>query len=460
VTLPGTSLEQSKQLGQKVEQILLQHPEVVSTARRTGRAELDPHAQGIHASEIEVSLKMQTRSKEALLADLRSDLSALRGMNIVIGQPISHRIDHMLSGTRANIAIKVFGHDLYELRNIAQQIKTIAETVPGAADVAAEQQTDIPFLNIKVKRDSIARYGLTASEVTETIETAFDGKTVSQVLEGEASYNMIVRFNPDIIDDIDTLRSTMITTELGAQLPLYALADIEKVRGPNAISRENVQRKIVVMVNVAGRDLGSVVDDIRQAVSSNLELPNNYYVEYGGQFESAQQASKTLTILSGVVIVLMFLLLYVAFQSARDASLVMLNLPLALMGGVVGMYLSDGILSVATLIGFITLFGIATRNGVILIAHIQNLIEYEKVENTLAAVKQASIERLIPILMTALASGLALVPLALSVGQPGSEIQAPMAVVILYGLISSTILNMFVVPAMYLRFGSAVHNKT
>jgi Cu/Ag efflux pump CusA len=214
------------------------------------------------------------------------------------------------------------------------------------------------------------------------------------------------------------------------------------------------------MVNVAGRDLGSVVDDIRQAVSSNLELPNNYYVEYGGQFESAQQASKTLTILSAVVIVLMFLLLYVAFQSARDASLVMLNLPLALMGGVVGMYLSDGILSVATLIGFITLFGIATRNGVILIAHIQNLIEYEKVENTLAAVKQASIERLIPILMTALASGLALVPLALSVGQPGSEIQAPMAVVILYGLISSTILNMFVVPAMYLRFGSAVHNKT
>jgi CzcA family heavy metal efflux pump len=460
VTLPGTSLEQSKQLGQKVEQILLQHPEVVATARRTGRAELDPHAQGIHASEIEVSLKMQTRSKESLLAALRSDLSALRGMNIVIGQPISHRIDHMLSGTRANIAIKVFGHDLYELRNIAQQIKTIAEAVPGAVDVAAEQQTDIPFLNIKVKRDSIARYGLTASEVTETIETAFDGKTVSQVLEGEASYNMIVRFNPDIIDDIDTLRSTMITTELGAQLPLYALADIEKVRGPNAISRENVQRKIVVMVNVAGRDLGSVVDDIRQAVSSNLELPNNYYVEYGGQFESAQQASKTLTILSAVIIVLMFLLLYVAFQSARDASLVMLNLPLALMGGVVGMYLSDGILSVATLIGFITLFGIATRNGVILIAHIQNLIEYEKVENTLAAVKQASIERLIPILMTALASGLALVPLALSVGQPGSEIQAPMAVVILYGLISSTILNMFVVPAMYLRFGSAVHNKT
>jgi len=454
VTLPGTSLEQSNILGNKVELILLSHPEVVSTARRTGRAELDPHAQGIHSSEVEVSLKMLTRSKDEFLAALREDFTNLPGINFVIGQPISHRIDHMLSGTRANIAVKIFGHDLYKLRRIAEQVESIAKQVPGAVDVAAEQQTDIPFLTVKFKRDIIARYGLSIAEVAETIETAFYGQSVSRVLEGDASFDLVLRYETAVLENLESLRSTLITTASGAQLPLHALAEVQKSRGPNTISRENVQRKIVVMVNVAERDLGSVVSDIRNAVSSQVDLPNGYHIEYGGQFESAEEASRTLAVLGAVVIVLMFLLLFVAFHSARDAFLVMLNLPLALMGGVVGMYLSDGILSIATLIGFITLFGIATRNGVMLIAHIHNLVEQELVHNAIEAVRRAAIERLIPILMTALAAGLALVPLALSAGQPGSEIQAPMAVVILWGLLSSTILNMIVVPALYLRFGA------
>ena len=454
VTLPGSSLEQSNLLGQQVERILLSHPEVITTARRTGRAELDPHAQGIHASEIEVSLKMRERSKEAFLAALRADFTTLPGMNIVIGQPISHRIDHMLSGTRANIAVKIFGHDLYQLRHLAEQVKGIAEKVPGAVDVAAEQQADIPFLSVRFKRDAIARYGLTVGEVAEVIETAFYGQSVSRVLEGEASFDLIVRYDTRVLDTFDAVRSTLITTPSGAQLPLHSLAEVRKDRGPNAISRENVQRKIVVMVNVAERDLGGVVDEIRNAVAAQVELPGGYHIEYGGQFESAEEAARTLAVLGAVVVVFMFLLLFVAFHSARDAFLVMLNLPLALMGGVVGMYLSDGILSVATLVGFITLFGIATRNGVMLIAHIHNLVEHEQIRDAHEAVRRAAIERLIPILMTALAAGLALVPLALSAGQPGSEIQAPMAVVILWGLLSSTLLNMIVVPALYLRFGA------
>ncbi len=454
VTLPGSSLEQSNLLGQRVERILLSHPEVITTARRTGRAELDPHAQGIHASEIEVSLKMRARSKEAFLAALRADFTTLPGMNIVIGQPISHRIDHMLSGTRANIAVKIFGHDLYQLRHLAEQVKGIAEKVPGAVDVAAEQQADIPFLSVRFKRDAIARYGLTVGEVAEAIETAFYGQSVSRVLEGEASFDLIVRYDTRVLDTFDAVRSTLITTPSGAQLPLHSLAEVRKDRGPNAISRENVQRKIVVMVNVAERDLGGVVDEIRNAVAAQVELPGGYHIEYGGQFESAEEAARTLAVLGAVVVVFMFLLLFVAFHSARDAFLVMLNLPLALMGGVVGMYLSGGILSVATLVGFITLFGIATRNGVMLIAHIHNLVEHEQIRDAHEAVRRAAIERLIPILMTALAAGLALVPLALSAGQPGSEIQAPMAVVILWGLLSSTLLNMIVVPALYLRFGA------
>ena len=455
VTLPGTALDESDRLGRMVEEILLKQPEVVATARRTGRAEQDPHAQDVHSSEIDVRLEMRERSKEALLADLRADFASVPGTNIIIGQPISHRIDHMLSGTRANIAVKIFGPDLYELRRLGEQVKAIAEKVPGAVDVALEQQADIPFLTVKLKRRAIARHGLKVREVTEAIETAFVGQKVSRVLEGESSFDLVVRYSPSAKSDLEAVRSTLITTATGARLPLHALAEIRKDRGPNTISRENVQRKIVVMANVAERDLQGVVDDIRGGIVVQVPMPSGYHVEFGGQFESAEQASQTLLILGLVVTVGIFLLLFVAFRSVRDAFLVMLNLPLALIGGVVGVSMAGGVMSVASIIGFITLFGIATRNGVMLVAHIRNLVEKEGVQDRFEAVKRGAIERLIPILMTTLAAGLALIPLALALGQPGSEIQAPMAIVILFGLLTSTALNMIVVPALYLRFGQA-----
>jgi Cu/Ag efflux pump CusA len=460
VTLPGTSLEMSNQLGQRVETIMLGHPEIVATGRRTGRSPGDPHAMEIYASEIEASLVIKDRSKEQFLAALRADISSISGINAVIGQPISHRIDHMLSGTRANIAVKIFGPDLYELRRIGEQVKTQAKDVTGAVDVALEQQADIPFVLVKFRRDAIAQHGLSIREVSDAVETAFAGLEVSRVMEGQASFNLVVRFDPAVRESLEAISSTLITTASGARLPLSALAEVRKDRGPNLVSREAVQRKIVVMANVAGRDLASVVDDIRSGVAANVKLPTGYHIEYGGQFESATEAARILSVLSALVLVGIFLLLYLAFHSARDAAVVMLNLPLALIGGVLGMYVSGGVMSVATLIGFITLFGIATRNGVMMIAHIRHLNETETGLKPIELVVRGATERLVPILMTALAAGLALVPLAMAMGEPGSEIQAPMAIVILFGLFSSTLLNMIVVPALYLRFGSVSQTRS
>ena len=454
VTSPGTSLQQSDQLAQWVEEIILQHPEVIATARRTGRAELDPHAQQVFASEIDVSLKMQERSKEEFLSALRTSLTAVPGMAIVIGQPISHRIDHMLSGTRANIAIKIFGQDLVELRRLANQIKTLTEQVPGAVDVAIDNPADVPFLDIKFNREAIARHNLSISTVSEAIETAFAGHVVSSIMEEMGNFDLVVRYGTDTLQNIAAIRSTLIITASGAQLPLHALADIRKTLGPNTMSRENGQRKIVVMANVAERDLAGVVNDIRARVDQQISFPSGYHVEYGGQFKSAGQASRTLFLVGFVVVVGIFLLLFVAFHSAGDAFLVMLNLPLALIGGVIGVYISGGILSVASIIGFITLFGIATRNGVMMISHIHHLVQDIGIDDLYQAVKRGSLERLSPILMTALGTGLALIPLALSSGESGSEIQAPMAIVILFGLLTSTALNMIVIPTLYLRFGS------
>jgi CzcA family heavy metal efflux pump len=454
VTLPGTSLQQSDELAGLVERILLSHPEVVSTARRTGRAELDEHAQGVNASEIDVQLRPGPRAKDQFLTALRADLAAVPGMNIVIGQPISHRIDHMLSGTRANIAVKIFGPDLYELRRLAQRVEGTMRTVRGVVDLSTEQQSDVPLLTIAFRRDAIARHGLRVRDVAGAIETAFAGREVSKVLEGQASFDLVVRYAPEALVDVAAVRHTLITTASGAQLPLHALAEVRRDGGPNMISRENVQRKIVVMANVSGRDLLSVVTDIRRKVQSGVALPPGYQVEYGGQFESAVEAGRTLTIVGLAVVAGIFLLLFLAFRSGRDALLVMLNLPLALIGGVVGVYLSGNVLSIASIIGFITLFGIATRNGVMMISHIHHLLREGEETDFRRAVERGAEERLIPILMTALAAGLALVPLALSGGEPGSEIQTPMARVILFGLLSSTVLNMFVVPALYLRFGA------
>jgi CzcA family heavy metal efflux pump len=459
VTLPGTPLEESDRMAQRVEEILIAQPEVVATARRTGRAELDEHAQDVNASEMEVSLNMRERSKEALLEALRTEFARIPGMNITIGQPISHRIDHMLSGTRANIAVKIFGSELAQLRRTAKMVNDAMAEVPGLVDLSIEQQVDIPLLTIKFKRDAIARHGLRVREVAEALEVAFAGHEVTKIVEGQSSFDLLLSYDPKTKVNLDTLRSTLITTESGAQLPLHALAEIRNDRGPNTISRENVQRKIVVMANVAGRDLKSVISDIQARVKTNVSLPAGYHIEYGGQFESAEQASRTLLLIGSLVVVGIFMLLFVAFRSASDALLIMLNLPLALIGGVLGVYLTGGVLSVASIIGFITLFGIATRNGVMMIAHIRHLVEEERVRDIWEAVHRGAMERLTPILMTALATGLALVPLALSVGKTGSEIQAPMAIVILWGLLSSTALNMLVVPALYLRFG-AVRQQT
>ncbi len=455
VTFPGTSLGQSNELSARAEELLLAHPEVADAARRTGRAELDEHAQGVHSSEIDVRLEMRDRSESEMLAAMREDLSTIAGVNVVIGQPISHRIDHMISGTRANIAVKLFGPDLGELARLAEQIRQQMEVVPGVVDLAAEDQTNLPLTTVRFDRDALATHGLTVQDVAETIETAFYGRIVSRVFQGAYAFDLSVRYAEELREDLDSVRQTMVATPSGAWVPLEALADIRRDRGPSQIGRENGQRKIVVMCNVGGgEDLGGVVAAIQERVRNNVDLPSGYYVEYGGQFEAAEQAADTLFFLGGLVILGIFLLLYIALASARDASLVMLNLPLALIGGVVGVFMSGGVISIASLIGFITLFGIATRNGIMMVTHIRHLVAFEGVTDPRRAVLQGASERLSPILMTALASGLGLLPLALAMGEPGSEIQAPMAIVILYGLVTSTVLNMFVVPAVMLRFGS------
>ena len=452
-TLPGTSLAKSDEIGRKVEQILLSQPEVIATARRTGRAEYDEHVQGVEAAEIDVGLRETGRSRNALLADLRRGFSTLPGTNVTIGQPISHRIDHMLSGTRANIAVKIFGDDLGTLRRLGERVRDVMSRVPGVVDLSLEQQMDIPFLRFILNRGAIARYGLHADDVAEAIETSFAGSTVGRIFDRGTAFDLIVKFDSNSNADFDRIADLPIDTPTGASVPIRLLADVRREQGPNMILRENVQRRIVVSSNVAGRDLGGVVDDIRSVVTQSVAMPAGYRVEYGGQFESEQSASQRLLVLGALVVAGLFMMLVIAFGSPRDALLVMLNLPLALIGGVAGVFLSGGVLSVASMIGFITLFGIATRNGIMLVSHIHHLMQEEGVTDFREAVERGARERLVPILMTAMAAGLALIPLALGGGKSGSEIQTPMAIVILCGLTSSTMLNMIVVPTLYLRYG-------
>ena len=453
VTLPGTSLEDSNRLGAALERQLLSVPEVVSTARRTGRAELDEHVQGVESAELDVHLEMKDRPKEAVLEDIRQKVTLLPGTNVTIGQPISHRIDHMLSGTRANIAMKVFGDDLQTLRTLAKQVEAAARTVPGVVDLSVEQQTDIPTVTVKFDRTALASYGLPAGNAAQALEAAMVGREVTQVLESGVAVPIVVRYPPTDLSDLDTLRRTVVDTPSGAQAPLGAVAHIAEDRSPNFVSRENVQRKIVVQCNVAGRDLRGVVRDIEESVARGVTFPSGYHIEYGGQFESEAEASRLLFWLSLAAIVAIFVLLTSVFGSLIDALIIMVNLPLALAGGVVGVWLSGGILSVASMIGLIALFGIATRNGIMLVSHIAHLRDEEGVTDHREAIVQGALERLTPILMTAQATGLALVPVALGMGEPGSEIQAPMAIVIMTGLISATVLNMLVVPAAYWLFG-------
>jgi len=460
VTLPGTSLAQSDELGRVVEKALLEHPEVVSVARRTGRAELDEHAQGVESAELDVSLKMQKRSKQEFLGALRKDFSLVPGMNVTIGQPISHRIDHMLSGTRANVAVKIFGTDFGKLRSLGEQARKAMEAVPGVVDLSLEQQLEIPIVKVHFNRHEMARHGLLVRDVARTLEAALQGVTVSRVLEGQNSFDLVVKLGEDRLHRPEELNDVLVDTPGGAKIPLRTVADVRRETGPNIINREQVERKMVVMCNVAGRDVTSVVNDVRKRVDPIVSAAQGYRVEYGGQFESAREANKLLGLLSiGVVIGIAFLL-HLAFRSARDAILIMLNLPLALIGGVVGVFISGGTLSIASLVGFITVFGIATRNGIMLVSHIRHLQEQEGVTDFREAVFRGAMERLAPILMTALAAGLALIPLALGGGKPGNEIQTPMAIVILFGLLTSMLLNMLVVPALYLRFGKPIQLTT
>lgn len=454
VTLPGTSLEESDRLGRRVEQVLLSFPEVASTARRTGRAELDEHAQDVNAAELDVALDLSRgkRSKEELLKELRGAMAQVPGVVVTIGQPISHRIDHMLSGTRANIALKIHGDDLERLRALAEQVKRVAESTPGAVDVSIEQQVDIPELEIRMDREAVARYGLTAGEVAEAVERAFAGQTVGSVLEGQRVVEVVVRLDDDSRSDVEAIASTLVDTPLGQRIPLKMLASLTRESGPNTISREGVQRKMVVQANVAGRDLASVVGELKARISREVPMPVGYYVDYGGQFESAEEATRTIAWLSVAVVAGIFLLLAVAFGSGRSALLTLINLPLSLIGGVVAVALTSGVVSVASLVGFITLFGIATRNGILLVSHYEHLMAREG-KGLAEAVVQGSLERLAPVLMTALSAGLALVPLVLAGSEPGNEIQAPMGVVILGGLLSSTFLNMLVLPVLFRRFG-------
>jgi CzcA family heavy metal efflux pump len=458
-TLPGTSLAKSNELGTRVEQILLAQPEVVATARRTGRAELDEHVQGVEAAEIDVGLRESGRPRDELLADLRRGFGGLPGTNVTIGQPISHRIDHMLSGTRANIAVKIVGDDLVTLRRLGEGVRDAMMTVEGAADISLEQQTDIPFVRFVVDRGAAARYGLTVQAVAEAIETSFAGATVGRVFDRGVAFDLVVKFDAASAADVERIADLPIDTPSGATVPVRAIAAVRREMGANMVLRENVQRRIVVSSNVAGRDLGSVVSDIQAAVAEQVPMPDGYRVEYGGQFESQQSASQRLAVLGGAAIAGVFMMLVLAFGRARDALLVMVNLPLALIGGVAGVFLAGGVLSVASMIGFITLFGIATRNGIMLVSHIRHLMDVEGVTSFREAVERGARERLLPILMTAMAAGLALVPLALAAGESGSEIQTPMAIVILCGLTTSTLLNMFVVPSLYLKYGQVATGR-
>jgi copper/silver efflux system protein len=453
VTVPGTSLAEANAIGRRVEQILLANPAIENTDRRQGRAELDEHAQGVNAAEIDVTLKPEIE-KERVFEELRREFSAIPGTNVTIGQPIGHRIDHMLSGTRANIAVKVFGPDLYELRQVGAQVRDAMQDVPGVADLQLEQQMDVPQLQIRANRGAMARYGMTVGQLAEAIDVAFNGEVVSQVLEEGRSYDLVVRFPPALRANAEAISGVMFDTPTGQRVPLSELAAIQVTRGPNTISRENVQRKIVVQANVAGRDLGGTVEDIRGAVNERVTLPAGYHVEYGGQFESQEEATRVLALLSVVSIAAIFLILYAEFRSTRTAALVMANLPLALIGGVIAVLLTGGVVSIASLVGFVTLFGIATRNGILLVAHYRQLLAEGAPFRE--AVVRGSLERLSPILMTALTAGLALIPLALGGGEPGNELQTPMAIVILGGLLSATALNMVVLPALYWLYGERV----
>ncbi|MDH8700709.1 CzcA family heavy metal efflux pump [Dysgonomonadaceae bacterium PH5-43] len=447
VCKPGVSLEESDKAGQLMERELLSIPEVQTTARRTGRGELDEHSQSTNGAEIDVNFTLGERSQEEFLTEVRERLGNIPGVATTVGQPLGHRIDHMLSGTRANIAIKLFGNDLNQLFTLGNLIQNTISDIPGLVDVSVEQQTEVPEIQIKANRLMLAKYGISMEEFNRFVNLSFAGEKQAEIFEGQKSFDLILRLNANYTNTIEGIRSALIDTDEGTKIPLEEVADIVSTMGPNAISRENVQRKIVVSVNVAGRDIGSAVEEIQKTIASSINLPEGYRIEYGGQFESAQKASRTLLIASILAIFVIFLLLYQEFKNVKLAGLILINLPLALIGGVFAVYFTSGVVSIPSIIGFITLFGIATRNGILLVSNYQNLAK--KQISLHETVLNGSVDRLNPILMTAITAGLALIPMVINGDKPGNEIQSPMAIVILGGLITSTLLNIYIVPIIY-----------
>jgi len=447
VTKPGTSLDETDRLGRLVEKELLSIPEVKSTARRTGRGELDEHSQATNSAEIEVDFETADRSRSEFMADLRHKLSEIPGIAYTVGQPIGHRIDHMLSGTRANIAIKLFGTDLNKMFLKGNEIKSAISGIEGLVDVNVDQQVEVPQIQIKADRDLLAAYGISLSDFNEFVEIALAGEKMTDIYEGQRSFDLALRLNQDYTQNLEGIRNALIDTHDGKKVPLDQVAEIVSVSGPNSISRENVQRKLVISANVADRDLRSVVNEIKKTINDKIELPEGYRVEFGGQFESEASASRTLMLTSVLAICIIFLLLYQEFKDFRLAGIILLNLPLALIGGVFAIWITSGVLSIPAIIGFITLFGIATRNGILLVSNYQKLsLQGYTLYETIT---HGSKDRLNAILMTALTAALALIPLAFKGDLPGNEIQSPMAKVILGGLLTSTILNIYIIPIVY-----------
>mgnify|MGYP000086296889 FL=1 len=447
-SMPGISLEESDKIGKRAEELLLSIPEIKTVARKTGRAELDEHALGVNVSEIEAPFELTDRTHKEVLDDIRHRLSAISGANIEIGQPISHRIDAMLSGTQASIAIKLFGDDLNKMFAIGNRIKDEIATVDGIADLNVEQQIERPELTISPKRKLLAKHGITLADFNSFVSVNLGGETVSQVYEDKKSFNLVVRAADSDRGSMERIKDLMIDTPDGGKIPLTEVAEVKSTTGPNTINRENVKRKIVVSANASGRDLRNVVNDIQARIDKNIKLPEGYHIEYGGQFESEQSASRTLMLASAVSIVIMFLLLYLQFRNALESGVILLNLPLALIGGVFALCLTTGEVSIPAIIGYISLFGIATRNGMLLISR-YNTLQREEGLSLKESIMKGSLDRLNPIVMTALCSALALIPLALRGDLPGNEIQSPMAKVILGGLLTSTFLNAFIVPIIY-----------
>ena len=456
VTQPGTSLEESNKLGNLVEKELLNIPEITSTARRTGRGELDEHSQTTNSAEIDVNFNLENRTQEEFMVDVRGKLAGIPGIAFTVGQPLGHRIDHMLSGTRANIAIKLFGNDLIRMFALGNQVKNSIIDIDGLVDVNVDQQIEIPQIQIRANRDMLANYGISIEQFNEYVDIAFGGEKLSDIYEGQRSFDLVLRLNKDYTETIEGIRSALVETYDGKKVPMEQLAEIVSVSGPSSISRENVQRKIVISANVAGRDLRSVVEDIQKNINGEILLPEGYRIEYGGQFESEAKASRTLLLTSIFAILIIFLLLFQEFRNFKLAGIILLNLPLALIGGVFSIYFTSGTLSIPAIIGFITLFGIATRNGILLISNYQKLkLQGKTLHDTVVT---GSSDRLNAILMTALTAALALIPLALNGDLSGNEIQSPMAKVILGGLLTSTLLNIYIIPIVYSKLNERMIN--